>query len=804
MIKWNRTAMPQPQPAPTAALDCSTNARRSPATVMRLARMGSFHQSRLSFMRALLRRIKREQWRFECRLWQIDESGVGRAVYCMHAPQRSYSLVAFAHDLPDEMRSDRVIATAWDATFCLFDGVPTEQDLQRLADNVPKQEAGRVSDRELTLARANRSVRLWSHVIEALAKGRQPERDQVEAVGYLMRTTAVYGSGKFGAADRAAIANRDELKAPFRAEMLTVWLIRAFTLDLVEHLAQAQGGADAVRIEPELRRRFGVGNSTGLGMAPFLLNHPVLLDRWMTAREEALARVRSVAEAAPQARQAFSAALAHALTNAAQWHSEHPIQSGKIDALRADLERLAHRLEAQPLVGHRPWDELYRWAQDHLSLEGQEQLVSLLMEPYPELVDALADTMDSDEVAPFTIDGAMDLGLLRQLLARHYAWATAIDFSAAARRARFWYVSQEKLEPRLGERATEDGADLELPFAVADHLQRMLADLAGHDDATSVADFLLAHPQHRHVVRRVQLIDAHPFAEVQDNLIDADMLPIDLLRCKLSFFGATRFDPRSDRWVRISMYQDAPFPHELCAGPQPGFEPALAAAIDPAGPSVVVRYTLAEIEALGRKAARGSGFGWGLAEEAGKATRWLVSHDLPGAEILAKLLTRNDGKAFEALCPIESARPWQARSGELCPLIAGASLSDRAEQLGTADGITLGLTAYPMLVLPFVGRAADRTGRCIEITWPGVRVCCLPGDGVVIAGESAALSAPAVNGLTVRAAQPGPGSKRLPRSVSRGVEADAWATLTRLAERTLVPATESSRAGAGAGTRDTD
>ena len=48
----------------------------------------------------------------------------------------------------------------------------------------------------------------------------------------------------------------------------------------------------------------------------------------------------------------------------------------------------------------------------------------------------------------------------------------------------------------------------------------------------------------------------------------SDMLPIDILRCKLSFFGATRFDPRSDRWVRICMYQDAPFPHEwLAAAP---------------------------------------------------------------------------------------------------------------------------------------------------------------------------------------------------------------------------------------------
>ena len=76
--------------------------------------------------------------------------------------------------------------------------------------------------------------------------------------------------------------------------MLTVFLIRAFTLDLVEHLARTRAPQSAVAIEPHNRRRFGVNNSTGLGMAPFLMNHPVLLNNWVMARETALQRVRSV------------------------------------------------------------------------------------------------------------------------------------------------------------------------------------------------------------------------------------------------------------------------------------------------------------------------------------------------------------------------------------------------------------------------------------------------------------------------------------------------------------------------------
>ena len=49
---------------------------RPPETVMRLDRLGSFHQSRLSFMRTLLRRMKRERWTFSRPVFDIDGSGV--------------------------------------------------------------------------------------------------------------------------------------------------------------------------------------------------------------------------------------------------------------------------------------------------------------------------------------------------------------------------------------------------------------------------------------------------------------------------------------------------------------------------------------------------------------------------------------------------------------------------------------------------------------------------------------------------------------------------------------------------------
>jgi hypothetical protein len=534
---------------------------------MKLARLGSFHQTRLSFMRVLLRRLVREHWTFERVRFDITEPGVGVAVYEARGPERTYSLVVFAHDLAADQRSDRVIAQAWDSTFTLVDGVTDNETIERLAANVPLQEAGRVSAGELTLSRANRSVRLFEHVVDRLAAGEQPDPVKLAEVGYLMRTTAVYGSGKFGLADRERIAGRPELAGPFQAEMLTVFLVRAFSLDLVEHLAQLRSPATAVTMEPSLRRTLGVGNATGLGMAPFVINHPSLFSNWIVAKETALARVRALSEAEPPAQARFLELLERARLNAASWRSVHELQVEKVATLVADLDSLA-AAAPEIITGPEPWDRLVRWAEDSLGLEGQEQLVSLVLEPYGELVDDLATAMGSDEGAVFDIDGFMSTGDLTALVADVYGWALGIDWTDLDETARAWYVSEDKLEPRMGERHVEAIEPYESPLAPGRDAARLYTDLLAWDGEPILAAFLLAHPEHRFVTRRVQQSTAFPYAEIRENTISADVLPIDMLRCKLSYFGATHFDPRSDRWVRIIMFRHAPFPHELDGLPE--------------------------------------------------------------------------------------------------------------------------------------------------------------------------------------------------------------------------------------------
>lgn len=768
---------------------------RSPDEVMRLSRMGSFHPSRLSFMRILLRRMKSEGWEVTRPVWDIDDRGVGRAVYSAKGPQRSYSLIAYAHDLPDHLRSDRVIAEAWDATFALHDGVPEVSDLDRLQDHVPVQEAGRMSMGELTLSRANRSVRLFAHVVDALAAGRQPDAEELAKVGYLMRTTAVYGSGKFGLADREVYCERPELNAPFQAEMLTVWLIRMFSIDIVEHMARVKGGDSAVRMDPDLRRTLGIGNSTGLGMAPFLLTHPVLIHHWISAREEGLARVRALPEFSAAEWSGFRTAVAAAAANVAGWQSEHPLQVEKLKHLRADVEALTGWLGEVSEDTQAPGEVIWRWGQQHLGEDGQEMLASILLEPFGALVDDLADEMSADERAATGIDANLSVGALKAMIQRQYGWAEGTDWNVADATARLWYVSAEKLEPRLAQREDEPLEPYEQPLAPARDVCALRGALRDCPADQSVAAFLMAQPQHRNAVRRVQISAANQYAEIRDNTIAHDMLPIDLLRAKLSFFGATRFDPRSDRWVRITMFNGAPFPDEIAgmAGDawmygamQPELPTAASRRTTAHPPAPALRrdaavgkkstgWSMGEVAALAAKATRGAGLSWSMATEAAGIVRALSELGLPGAEALAADLGGDTpGHTLSLACAVADA--------------GGPTVATRVMDPGS----------FALLLPALQACSAGKAG--FEI---------LDANGVVLARVSAmgceVLSTFGAAPMSVqRRSDVAIAAEPMIRRISE-INADALTVLEGLAARTYAPATEASRlSGAGAGVTDND
>ncbi|MEM9357389.1 MAG: hypothetical protein AAGB04_14365 [Pseudomonadota bacterium] len=533
---------------------------RSPDEVMRLTRMGAFFPTRLSFMRILLRRLARESAAVRRPVWEIGPEGYGHAVYSVDLGGHTYSLVAFATALAEDQRTDRVIAEAWDSTFVLFDGVPSEADIARLRANTPLQEAGRFEASDLILSRANKSMRLFEHVAERLAAGQQPDANLIGSIGYLMRTTAVYGNGKFGIADRTQIAGRPGMSEPFQAEMLTVWLIRGFTVDLVEHIARSRAPGTFVSLERCLKRHLGVGNATGLGMAPFLVSHPILLNNWMLVRETALARVRAVEIAEEEVITKVCELAQRVATHLTQWSVDDVRQMKRIETLREEWPHILALVDEDWLAEPRPWGRLYQAAQDY-STECQELVLALILEVNGDIIDGLTDCLSSNVVPCF--DAGVTVRELRQQLDKNFGWALEFDFSQRQAQKQFWYVSEEKLEPRLGQRFEEPGCERESPLDIARQAQALASDLGGSDDDESLARFALRHPQHRHIIRRVQAAVGHSYSEIRDNLLADTSLPIDMLRCKLSFFGASKFDPKSDLWTRITMYQGAPLLDEL-------------------------------------------------------------------------------------------------------------------------------------------------------------------------------------------------------------------------------------------------
>ena len=538
---------------------------RPPSRVMRLARMGAFHPTRVSFVRTLIRRMARERWRIERERFHLDADGYGDIVYRVVTPAETLRFVAFSNWLDPSDRTDRVIATQWDSTFVLTSAEVDDALIADYRKNVPLQEAGRCHPFDLVLSRANRSVRLFEHAVECLADGRQPAFSKLAEVGYLMRTTAVYGNGKFGVGDFEAVLAGGVFSLPFQAEMLTVYLARLLSFDLVEHIARARAPDRAVRLDPRVARCLGVGNATGLGMAPFLVTHPRLLDRWIHARELGLARVRAAERAEPGRVARFAVLVSRAQRHVAQWRTDDARQSARIEALATELAWLS-RWSGDAGLAHirNPWDAVMRAAECRGCVELEEMTLSLLLEFHPELVDGLESDTGADE--RLTTAPAMRVRELAAIIERDYGWALGFDFDDPKEQHRFWYYSEEKEEPRLGERFTEPGAEREYPLHVARDVRELHLALEALGPAwrdRSVAQFLLERPRYRRTVRRVQSLAGAGYAEIRDNVIGEDCLPIDMLRCKLAIFGASKFDPKSDRWTRITLFQGAPLPDEL-------------------------------------------------------------------------------------------------------------------------------------------------------------------------------------------------------------------------------------------------
>lgn len=544
-----------------------TAALRPAATVLSASDMGGAWATRHSFARTMVRRAGARGWQVTKERLDLDAQARGRAVYRIDAEGQVLHFIAFSQTIQEDERTDRVIAKAWDVTAALVDGELTAEREEHLSRNVPLQEHGRPGPGAIILTRANRSARFFDYTVDRLSQGLQPEAERIGPSPYLLRSTAFYGNGKFGLREFAAFPDGHPLSVPYRSQMLTAWLLRELSIDMAEHAARAQSPATAVPLDREWSRYLGLGNATGLGMVPFVVNHPDILDAWCRMREEPLAATLATLHTPsdPELRQ-VAALLRHADRHLDEKDTLPTEPFLPAASLRAQLARLAGELDDFTRSGIGPTPILQRLHDTAAALgpEARGILASILTELRTDCDEAAERilTTGRDPV----LDPRMTCRELAGLVERDYAWVRQHDFSDPSGTRYWWFSSQSNEEPRRAPRSDRPAGATEHCTDIARRIASLAADLRDADSGENVGAFLRAHPHHRSAAARVQECRAYTYGELRDSLTDQDFLPLSTQRFQLACYGMNNFSPQSTDWLRVTLFSGAPRPADVRDG----------------------------------------------------------------------------------------------------------------------------------------------------------------------------------------------------------------------------------------------
>lgn len=545
---------------PTPALTAAQRLARPRDEALTLEELGTARLTRHSFSRSFLRVAARERWTAVRESWDLDADGAGTVVLRIDLPGRAMRFVAFSQVIPEGERDDRVIAERWDLAVALFEGEATPERINDMRANVTRQEDGRACPGILVWGRANRSARSFDYAVERLAAGLQPEAERIGDAAYLMRSTAFYANGKFGLVDYEGIPDDHPLALPYRAQMLAAWLTRDLSLDIAEHCA-AERSAAAVPFDERWRRFFGLGNATGLGLVPYVIRHPKVLDAWVALRELPLARaldrgldeddLERLRELLERARARFSEQ--RELPTAP--YPTCPEVAEGIAAVLDAAEDLAPGADAARLIHERAQAE---------GIEVRQVVDSLLVE--------LDDTIDADVELLLKVDEELhaDLGgtcgALRERLERDYAWALGYDLGDPDASAMFWFYSANNMEPRRHRSGIDPGEDVQMSVGIPRIVQELATALDETDPSLPVGALLVERPWLRAAVERVDGLADVAYGESHANALAGSYVPLDLQRFQLAVYGMDNFCPQSTDWVRVTLFGGAPRIDDVAAG----------------------------------------------------------------------------------------------------------------------------------------------------------------------------------------------------------------------------------------------
>jgi len=234
-----------------------------------------------------------------------------------------------------------------------------------------------------------------------------------------------------------------------------------------------------------------------------------------------------------------------------------------------------------------------------------------------------------------------------------------------------------------------------------------------------------------------------------------------------------------------------------------------------------------EVAALARKAARGAGYSWSMADEAAFATGWLCRQGLDGAALLANHLKIANDLGTTTIKLRSLNWPWTGHADGLCALSAGASISDLAASMSTDNThVEFRQVISATLLLPYFGLTSQHSQQNTRSSAdPGIttNVSCDHFDAKIITTPTNSW----LHKIDYLHTQPHSRctdvhveftlhTKSSPMSQTQAqvkaptlkhrtiISAETLADLNRFAENTYAPATEVSRQGAGAGETDND
>lgn len=554
-------------------------AARPAAQLMTPERMSVLQASRLSTTRLLMAKAIRERWKFHCLRWDIDARSRGTALYRIETGDMPFDFIVHSFEPVTEGRNGRIIGGVWDMMAALIEGPVSDADILQTGEEIRKLYAGRATPGTLVWARSNRSSRVFEHTVDSLAHGNQPDVATLADVCYLMRNTGLDGNGTFGTRSFRSIEPTHPLRRPLDAQMLSAYMMRVFSIDLVNHLARCRN-PQAARLAPEIQRFLGVGNGSALGLVLFVNNHPHLVQRWIHARELAIIAARRLPVAAGDCHLAHLLALIErAITFRSQDRMDYErfapssVVAAGLVQIRDAVQGLFDTGLVSGVTARYPLDALTTQLNTSVHEEAVETFLGLLTHLVPDYCDRLAEDLAVDE--EFNTEPDMTLGRLRDIVHRQYAWAFGIDTESPSARKFVWYKSATAEEPRRGPHA-EAGDVHNLALDLPRHVQDLTREIDRYPPATTCARFLLDHPELRFAVSRIQTLDGLEYHSPYMNMLGEELIPCDITRfINIAIHGIDKTRDYQQRSLRGVMFQGAPTIEDIASGTSPDwFYPA--------------------------------------------------------------------------------------------------------------------------------------------------------------------------------------------------------------------------------------